>query len=73
MAYALLGCTWLIMKTEHELHRKMSALATPLLIALLVIIGVISIWTPFTHENISHAGSACLICSGSCRCQSWSC
>ncbi len=24
VAYALLGCTWLIMKTEHELHRKMS-------------------------------------------------
>ena len=39
VAYALLGCTWLIMKTENELHRKMSALATPLVIALLVEIG----------------------------------
>ncbi|MFP3632310.1 cytochrome d ubiquinol oxidase subunit II, partial [Burkholderia sp. SIMBA_045] len=40
VAYALLGCTWLIMKTENELHRKMSALDTPLVIALLVIIGI---------------------------------
>lgn len=54
VAYALLGCTWLIMKTENELHRKMSALATPLVIALLVIIGIVSLWTPFAHANISH-------------------
>jgi cytochrome bd ubiquinol oxidase subunit II len=53
VAYALLGCTWLIMKTEHELHRKMSALATPLVIALLVIVGLISLWTPFSHEAIA--------------------
>lgn len=54
VAYALLGCTWLIMKTENELHRKMSALATPLVIALLVIIGIVSLWTPFTHQDIAH-------------------
>ncbi|WP_416411738.1 cytochrome d ubiquinol oxidase subunit II [Pantoea sp. App145] len=53
VAYALLGCTWLIMKTEHELHRKMSVLATPLVIALLVIVGLISLWTPFSHEAIA--------------------
>lgn len=53
IAYALLGCTWLIMKTEHELHRKMSALATPLVIALLVVVGIISLWTPFSHEAIA--------------------
>lgn len=53
VAYALLGCTWLIMKTEHQLHRKMSSLATPLLIALLIIIGIISLWTPVTHESIA--------------------
>ncbi|MBP2194970.1 cytochrome d ubiquinol oxidase subunit II [Pantoea cypripedii] len=53
VAYALLGCTWLIMKTEHGLHRKMSALATPLVIALLVIVGLISLWTPFSHEAIA--------------------
>ncbi|WP_426608432.1 cytochrome d ubiquinol oxidase subunit II [Pantoea anthophila] len=54
VAYALLGCTWLIMKTENELHRKMSALATPLVIALLVVIGIVSLWTPFAHGDIAH-------------------
>lgn len=54
VAYALLGCTWLIMKTEHGLHQKMSALATPLVITLLIIIGVISVWTPLAHSDIAH-------------------
>ena len=54
VAYALLGCTWLIMKTEHDLHKKMSALATPLVVVLLIIIGIISIWTPLTHADIAH-------------------
>ncbi|AIR85044.1 ubiquinol oxidase subunit II [Pantoea sp. BL1] len=53
IAYALLGCTWLIMKTEHDLHRKMSALATPLTLTLLVVVGIISIWTPLTHADIA--------------------
>ncbi len=53
IAYALLGSTWLIMKTEHELHRKMSALATPLTLALLLVVGIISIWTPLTHADIA--------------------
>ena len=53
IAYALLGCTWLILKTENELHRKMSALATPLVIALLFAIGVISLWTPMSHADIA--------------------
>lgn len=53
IAYALLGCTWLIMKTEHDLHKKMSSLASPLLCLLLVIFGGISLWTPYTHEAIA--------------------
>ncbi|ORM67098.1 cytochrome d ubiquinol oxidase subunit II [Pantoea rwandensis] len=53
IAYALLGCTWLIMKTEHDLHRKMSALATPLTLTLLLVVGMISIWTPITHADIA--------------------
>ncbi|KJV32266.1 MULTISPECIES: cytochrome d ubiquinol oxidase subunit II [unclassified Pantoea] len=53
IAYALLGCTWLIMKTEHDLHRKMSALATPLTLTLLLVVGIISIWTPLTHADIA--------------------
>ncbi|CAJ0990896.1 cytochrome d ubiquinol oxidase subunit II [Pantoea sp. Nvir] len=54
IAYTLLGCTWLTMKTDDDLHRKMSALVTPLVIALLVVIGIISLWTPFSHEAIRH-------------------
>lgn len=54
IAYALLGCTWLIMKTENELHRKMSALATPLVVALLIVVGIISLWTPLAHADIAH-------------------
>lgn len=53
VAYALLGSTWLIMKTEDELQDKMSSLAIPLTIALLVIIAIISLWTPLTHADIS--------------------
>ncbi|MBU9824846.1 cytochrome d ubiquinol oxidase subunit II [Rahnella perminowiae] len=54
VAYALLGCTWLIMKTENSLHQKMCKLASPLVITLLAIIGIISIWTPLTHADIAH-------------------
>lgn len=53
IAYALLGCTWLIMKTEGILHSKMSKLATPLTLVLLVVLGVVSIWTPITYPNIA--------------------
>jgi len=54
LAYALLGSTWLIMKTEHELHRKMTALTRPLLLGLLVVIAIVSIWTPLQHADIMH-------------------
>ncbi len=54
VTYALLGSSWLIMKTEHDLHRKMSALTPPLVLALLVIIAIISVWTPLTHMDIAH-------------------
>ena len=53
IAYALLGCTWLIMKTEHRIHQRMQAVARPILYALLGVIFLISIWTPLAHENIA--------------------
>lgn len=53
VTYALLGCTWLIMKTEDGLHRKMSALTMPLLTALLFIVAIISAWTPVEHPAIA--------------------
>ncbi|MFZ4832440.1 cytochrome d ubiquinol oxidase subunit II [Rouxiella sp. Mn2063] len=53
IAYALLGCTWLIMKTEHSLQQRMHNLALPLLLLLLVIFIAISIWTPIQHPAIA--------------------
>lgn len=52
-AYALLGCTWLIMKTEGRLHRHMCRLARPLTLALLAVIAVLSAWTPLAQPIIA--------------------
>lgn len=51
-AYALLGCTWLIMKTDNDLQRRMIALARPLALVLLAVIVIVSLWTPLAHEEI---------------------
>lgn len=53
VAYALLGCTWLIYKTEGELQSRMCHLARPLTLALLAVILIISIWTPIAHGDIA--------------------
>jgi cytochrome bd-type quinol oxidase subunit 2 len=54
VAYVLLGSTWLIMKTEGPLQRRMFDLARPVtVVLLLVIIGIASLWTPLTHPNVA--------------------
>ncbi len=53
VAYALLGCTWLIMKTDGNLQRRMIVLARPTTLALLTTIGIISVWTPLTHPAVA--------------------
>ena len=53
VAYALLGCTWLIMKTEGSLQKAMHDLARPLALVLLVVIGIVSLWTPLAHPEIA--------------------
>ncbi|AYC34369.1 cytochrome d ubiquinol oxidase subunit II [Pseudomonas cavernae] len=53
VAYALLGCTWLIMKTEGRLQEQMHNLGTPLVWAVLLVTGIVSIWTPLAHEEIA--------------------
>lgn len=53
VAYALLGCTWLIMKTEGKLQEQMHDLARPLAFVLLAVIGIVSIWTPLAHAEIA--------------------
>ena len=70
-AYALLGCTWLIMKTEGALQRRMCRAAKPLTLALLAVIAALSLWTPLAQRRSRSAGSACPICSGSCPCRCW--
>jgi cytochrome bd ubiquinol oxidase subunit II len=53
VAYALLGCTWLIMKTDGSLQRRMVVLARPATLALLAAIGMVSLWTPLTHPAVA--------------------
>ncbi|HEN8801523.1 cytochrome d ubiquinol oxidase subunit II [Pseudomonas sp. CM25] len=53
VAYTLLGCTWLIMKTEGPLQRKMHDIARPLALVLLVVIGIVSLWTPIAYPQIA--------------------
>lgn len=47
--YALLGATWLVMKTEGALRDKAYRLSSRLLLAMLGAIGAVSIATPFLH------------------------
>jgi cytochrome bd ubiquinol oxidase subunit II len=53
VAYALLGSTWLVMKTEGALQARMRRASGRLAWALLGVIGVISVWTPLTHPAIA--------------------
>jgi cytochrome d ubiquinol oxidase subunit II len=53
VAYALLGCTWLIMKTEGELQCRVKALARSATIVLFAVIVIVSVWTPLTHSSIA--------------------
>jgi cytochrome bd ubiquinol oxidase subunit II len=51
--YALLGATWLVLKTEGPVAERAARLARPLLLALLGFIAVVSIWTPLQFERIA--------------------
>jgi cytochrome d ubiquinol oxidase subunit II len=53
IAYALLGATWLVMKTEGELHARMIRLARPFTWLLLAAIAVVSIWTPLSQHQVA--------------------
>ncbi|MFU8815786.1 MAG: cytochrome d ubiquinol oxidase subunit II [Pseudomonadales bacterium] len=44
--YAMLGSTWLVLKTEGDLQRRARAFAQPAALATFVLIGVFSLWTP---------------------------
>jgi cytochrome d ubiquinol oxidase subunit II len=51
--YALLGCCWLIAKTEGDLQRRLHRVAWPLTIVLLGFIGAVSLWTPLQEPEIA--------------------
>ncbi|WJN60273.1 MULTISPECIES: cytochrome d ubiquinol oxidase subunit II [unclassified Pseudomonas] len=53
VGYAMLGCAWLLMKTEGKLRHKMYKLMLPLTCLQLLFIAAVSIWTPLAHESIA--------------------
>jgi cytochrome d ubiquinol oxidase subunit II len=52
-AYALLGSTWLVMKSEDALQERMIQLTKPLAWTLLAFIFCVSVWTPLSHAAIA--------------------
>ncbi|WP_273859838.1 cytochrome d ubiquinol oxidase subunit II [Photobacterium sp. GSS17] len=53
VTYALLGSTWLIMKTESALQQQMYQATRYLLIAFLIAMIVVSLWTPLAYPSIA--------------------
>jgi len=51
VGYAMLGATWLILKTEGETLARARRFAMPLGAALIALIGVVSLITPFLHPE----------------------
>ncbi|MCB4811765.1 cytochrome d ubiquinol oxidase subunit II [Methylovorus menthalis] len=51
--YALLGSTWLVMKTSGDLQATCYRLSRVLGLVLLAIIAIISLWTPFIDSRIA--------------------
>ena len=51
--YALLGATWLVMKTEGSVAKRARIEAKLLLIVVLAFMAIVSIWTPFAFERIA--------------------
>ncbi|MEX0497043.1 cytochrome d ubiquinol oxidase subunit II [Raoultella terrigena] len=53
IAYALLGASWLVMKSEEPLQEKMRGASRALLLALLAVMAAISLWTPLAQPAIA--------------------
>ncbi len=53
-AYCLLGSTWLIMKTDGDLKDQSMRTAKFAAIATLVLMGIVSLWTPFQNPEYFH-------------------
>jgi cytochrome d ubiquinol oxidase subunit II len=53
IGYALLGATWLIIKTEGPLQERMYGLAWPLTLGVVGMIVIVSVWTPLLDAAIA--------------------
>jgi len=51
--YALLGATWLLMKTEGPVEQRARRMAPRLLALLMAFVGGVSLWTPLAIERIA--------------------
>jgi cytochrome d ubiquinol oxidase subunit II len=51
--YALLGATWLVMKTEGPVARRARTQAKGLLVAVLIFMALVSLWTPYAFPEIA--------------------
>jgi len=50
--YALLGSTWLIMKTQGALQNVVYALTRPLVVVVVAFMGLVSTWLPFLSSQV---------------------
>jgi cytochrome bd ubiquinol oxidase subunit II len=50
--YALLGSTWLIMKTDAALQNLAFALTRPLVLVVVAFMGLVSTWLPFLRSEV---------------------
>src|SRR5688500_2597928 len=50
--YALLGATWLILKTEGPLQQVARTLSRPLVLVVVAFMGLVSAWLPFLDSRI---------------------
>ena len=51
LGYSLLGATWLVLKTNGELQNKAFSLIKVLGYLMVVMVGVVSLWTPFLKQD----------------------
>ena len=52
--YALLGATWLVMKTEGPLQSRARRMAIRLVPVLALFVVLVSLWTPLGHSVVAH-------------------
>jgi cytochrome d ubiquinol oxidase subunit II len=50
--YALLGSTWLILKTDGRVQALARSLTRPLMVAVIVFMGLVSTWLPFLQSRV---------------------